>query len=224
VNEDGRYDAALDEPYAGGHVEIDGPDGFGGATHSGPDGGYGFQVPGPGLYTLSFDQFLDEGPPGCYTTPNPLEVVLPPTLDGPPPGFHEAHFGIRPGPCPPLDLRVVVTDLDPEQIEQDLYFLEGAELHGDRFRFVVGFSGCQPDHPFTLYVSRHFAESDPVQTWALLAHDDLDELCAAAFSRTLEFDLAPFREAIIDMYGEPVEVLVRFRDYLGNSTPYLYEP
>lgn len=223
TDENGRYDAS-DEPYPGGHVQVRGPDGFRGAAHSGSDGRYVATAEQPGLYTLEFNPFLDNGPLGCFTTPNPLEVVLAPGPGGGAQSFHHADFGIRPGSCPPADARVILTDMEPDEIEQDVYQLGGAELMDDRFRMLVEFSGCQPDHPFTLYVSRGFTGTDPVQTWALLAHDDLDEPCDAAFSRTLEFDLAPLRQAYVERYGEPGEVRVLFQDYWGNRTGFLFGP
>ena len=67
-------------------------------------------------------------------------------------------------------------------------------------------------------------ESLPVQTWALLAHDDLDEPCDAWFMRTLEFDLQPLREAYIRAYGEPGIIIVNFQDYQGEVTRLEFGP
>ncbi len=161
----------------------------------------------------------------CVTTPNPLEVLIPTGPGGEPLRFEHADFGVALGPCvaPRVPL-LTMTDRQPEDIEQDPYALMGARLDADILTLRVGISGCSPDHPFTLYASRHFMESNPVQTWALLAHDDRGELCDAWFERTLQFDLSPLRAEHIRAYGAPGVVLVRFRDFQGTETRFEFGP
>ena len=67
-------------------------------------------------------------------------------------------------------------------------------------------------------------ESFPVQTWAVVSHDDRGELCRAHFERWLEFDLQPLRDAYQDDYHEPGQVILRLRDYLGQETRFLFGP
>ncbi|MCL1594332.1 MAG: hypothetical protein M3132_08285, partial [Actinomycetia bacterium] len=212
-------------PYFAGGVTVQFPDGS--SVHAGPDerGIYRVRVIEPGLHRVVFSSML--ACPACYcvTTPNPLDVLLTPGPDGEPQSLEQADFGIYPGPCwdppPPIPSEVVLTDLSPDEIDQDFYHLISAQLDGESFSIRVGYSGCSPDHPFTLYAGRRFMESMPVQTWMLLAHDDRDEFCLAYFEETLTFDLGPIQDAHIEDYGAPGIVLIRFRDFEGGETEFL---
>lgn len=51
-------------------------------------------------------------------------------------------------------------------------------------------------------------ESNPVQVRLVLSHDARDELCDAAFGRTLRFDLRPIREAYVRAYGHDGPVVL----------------
>jgi hypothetical protein len=227
-NRNGIRDA--DEgPFFAGGVTVQYPDGT--SVHAGPDerGFYRVRVTEPGLHRVIFASALACPACICETTPNPLEVFLTPGPDGEPRSFEHADFGIYPGPCvdpPPPNPSplVVLTDLPPDEIDQDFYHLIWAELEGELFSIHVGYSGCSPDHPFTLYAARGFMESLPVQTWMLLAHDDRGEPCDAYFEKTLFFDLGPIQEAHIEDYGAPGIVRIRFRDFEGDETEFLLGP
>ncbi len=237
-NRDGRRERG-EGPFPG-MVTMTTPDGTSVTTHAGPDGRYTFPVESPGLYSLRYASILRDDEPDpmpphppmprilvCVTTPNPLEVILVAGPDGEPVSFDNANFGVAPGPCdivPPVLPLLVMTDRRPEDIDQDPYALMDAKLEGDVLTLRVGFSGCSPDHPFTLYASGSFMESNPVQTWALLAHDDRGELCDAWFERMLQFDLAPLRAAHIRAYGRPGVVILRFRDFQGHETRFEFGP
>ncbi|RKZ13562.1 hypothetical protein DRQ53_08520 [bacterium] len=210
-------------PSNSGGITVNMPDGS--SVHAAPDetGFYSVRVTDPGLHRVMFTSFLDCVNCICETTPNPLEVLLVPGPDGEPHSFESADFGIYPGPCgdppPPNPVSMVeLTERDPKEIDQDRYQLISAELDGELLHIRVGYSGCSPDHPFTLYAGRPFMESSPVQTWMLLAHDDRDELCKAWFEKTLLFDLGPIQDAHIEDYGEPGIVRIRFRDFEGVET------
>src|SRR5262245_13871186 len=115
-------------------------------------------------------------------------------------------------PIPPVglvDSPLLVTPQDP-------YALLEATLTGDILTLRVGFSGCSPDHRFTLYAGRYFQESIPVQTPLVLSHDALGESCEAYFERTLRFDLDPIRLAHIRDYRGPGVVILRFHDAQGG--------
>lgn len=225
VNADGILDER-DERWPGAHLTLAGPDSLQQRTLSDERGRYAFHVAEAGLYRVTVHpMFLASGPTGCFTTPNPLEVLLTPRPDGEPNSFDEAHFGYTQGPCPPPLGPVVLTDLNPGDIEQDPYHLMEIVLVGDVLWLHIEFSGCQPIHPETLYISTGFMESEPVQTWALLAHDDLDEFCRVpAWQRWVAFDLQPLREEYENVYGHPGEIIVRFRDYLGEEHRVLFGP
>jgi hypothetical protein len=224
-NRNGVRDAG-EGPYFPGGVTVQFPDGS--FVHTGPDenGLYRVRVTESGLHRVMFTSMLECVACYCETTPNPLEVLLVPGPDGEPRSFEQADFGIYPGPCgdplPPSPLPpVVLTDMQPDQIDQDFYHLLSATLERELFSIRVGYSGCSDDHPFTLYAGRGFMESLPVQTWMLLAHDDLDEPCDAYFETTLSFDLGPIQDAHIEDYGAPGIVRIRFRDFHGLQTEFL---
>ena len=205
------------------------------------NGRYRFPIEVAGLYRLAYASTFRDGEPEptpmppepqpeprilvCVTTPNPLQVLIPNGPDGQPSSFEHGDFGVVLGACdiPGVPL-LALTDLRPEDIEQDPYSLLGGALEGDVLSLRVGFSGCSPDHPFVLYASRGFMESNPVQTWSLLAHNDRDEVCDAWFERTLQFNLAPLRAAHIRAYGEPGVVIVRFRNFRGDETRFEFGP
>lgn len=222
ANEDGRLDPD-EEPVQDGFVRLERPDSS--VTFAPVDerGHYRIPVRVPGLYeaTLRIRRHIDRL---CFTTPHPLEILLPPGPDGLPLSFDHADFGVNPGPCPGSVRRVTMTDRQPNEIEQDPYFLLGAELAGDLLKLEVGFSGCSPHHPFTLYASSQFMESEPVRTWVLLSHDDRGELCDAYWTRRLWFDLDPIRQAYIDAYGAPGVVVLMFRDFRGQITEFRFGP
>jgi hypothetical protein len=223
-NRNGVRDAG-EGPYFPGGVTVQFPDGS--MVHTGPDerGFYRVRVTEPGLHRVMFSSMLECVACYCLTTPNPLEILLVPGPDGEPRSFEQADFGIYSGSCgdplPPGPSEVVLTDSSPDQIDQDFYHLLSATLEGELFSIRVGYSGCSDDHPFTLYAGRGFMESLPVQTWMLLAHDDLGEPCDAYFEKTLHFDLGPIQDAHIEDYGEPGIVRIRFRDFLGLETEFL---
>lgn len=60
-------------------------------------GGFRFWVDQPGLYQLRLESIVDCIV--CFTTPNPLEVLLPEAEDGAPESFWGARFGAICGPC-----------------------------------------------------------------------------------------------------------------------------
>lgn len=47
-----------------------------------------------------------------------------------------------------------------------------------------------------------FAESDPVQAWLQLNHEDNDDPCDAIVMEELSIDLVPMRDAWIDAYQQ----------------------
>lgn len=207
-------------------------------TRADAQGHYGFPIEAAGLHAVRYRSLLRAGDPQplppepdpnraltCVTTPNPLQVIVLQGADGQPVGFVAADFGVAFGPCEgPLVPTLVMTNLQPSEIEQDPYDLMEAQLDGDILTLRVGISGCSGEHPFTLYASHGFMESIPVQTWALLAHDDLGEMCDAWFERTLAFDLRPLRAAHVRAYGRPGVVILRFRDFHGNETRFEFGP
>ena len=239
-NRNGRRDRG-EGPFWG-SVSMLAPSGDALRTVTDTAGAYRFPIDAAGLYELTYRSHLRDGEPDprpndppeptplavvvCVTTPNPLHVIVAAGPDGEPASFEHADFGVAPAPCdsfPGIPL-LRMTDLQPGDLEQDPYTLIDAKLAGDVLSLRAGFSGCSPDHPFQLYASRGFMESNPVQTWALLVHDDRGELCDAWFERTLQFDLSPLRAEHIRAYGRAGVVVVRFRDSNGNETRFEFGP
>jgi hypothetical protein len=221
-NENGQMDRG--EHGMVGAVVMTLPDGSVRESSLDRSGRYAFRVETAGLYTLAYGSPFG-APMECFTTPNPLQVILASNENGALRSIDDADFGVKPGPCGEEEVRPAeMTDLRPEQIHQDPYRLLEAHLRGDFLVMRVSFGGCGPDHPFSLFISGAFMESNPVQTWALLSHDDLDEECDAVFERTLKFDLGPLRRAYTAAYGQPGPVVVRLRNFQGEEQRILFGP
>jgi len=223
-NTNGQLDPD-ESPWPGAPLTLDGPEGVEQHTNSGEDGRYVFYVATAGLYRVTLGPTYFQSPAECFTTPMPLEVLLTEGPDGKPNSYDDAHVGFLNGPCAPPLGKVVMTDLDAARIGSDPYRVIDVTLAGDRLWLLVGYSACQPEHPFILYISRNFMESEPVQTWSLLSYDDLGEACRVPeFQRWLAFDLDPLREEYQQAYGHPGQVILRFVDYLGNEHRFLFGP
>jgi hypothetical protein len=211
------------EPPLPAELRLTGPAGEATILFTDPHGGYAFPVLETGLYRL--DCFPLEGPesppelPWRFTTPNPLELLLLPGPDGLPISFLHAHFGAyRGGPDPPP---VRFTDLPPDSLHFAHWQLLNAEIHGDRIDLHLGFSGCQPEHPFSLWISQGFMESWPVQVNAVLVHE-LDEDCDAWWQAERGFDLRPLKDAYLEAYGEPALLIMNLIDFQGEAHPLEY--
>ena len=76
----------------------------------------------------------------------------------------------------------------------------GAEIADHHLlQLEVGYSGCQPEHPFSLWMSGGFMESMPVQANIVPVHE-LAEDCDAAFTGARVFNLWPLRERFLEAY------------------------
>ena len=219
---DGNGHWGPNEPPFTGFLELERPDRTTTSTATNERGTYRFAANDLGLHTVTFT------PPGLgcpceveLTTPNPLQVVIVPDETGEPASYDNANFGIR---LFPLDgTAIVLTDLTPPEIRQDHYRIGDLRLRGDLLFVHVGFSGCQPDHDFTLFMSGGFRESNPVQAQLVLGHNDFGEECDAAFERMLIFDLTPLRRAYEEGYGEPGIVILNLTDPQGETHRLRYE-
>jgi len=185
------------------------------SVFSGPQGRYSVPALTAGLYRLECD-FSEFGMiPPFFTTPNPLNVLIAPGPDGELQSYLHAHFGIRwgddPPPGPPP---VVFTEAPPESLHFGHWsYIEGG-VEGDRLDLRVGFSGCQPEQPWTCYISGGFMESYPVQVRAVLVHE-VEEECDATFEETLHFDLWPLKRAYVEAYGPNQMLLIDLIDFSG---------
>jgi hypothetical protein len=71
----------------------------------------------------------------------------------------------------------------------------GARADADTIVIDVRYGGGCTDHAFILLASPTFAESSPVQSSMLLAHEGRGDLCKALVARTLRADVSPLRDA-----------------------------
>ncbi len=165
-----------------------------------PEGHWAMPVEDAGLYRVHCNLAWMMPMEPCFTTPNPLDVLWTPGPDGLPNGFEDANFGLctfEPSLYPPI----LFTDEPPDSLHFGYWTLIGAEIEGGHYlRMHVGFSGCQPDQPFTLYASGGFMESEPPQINVVLVHE-IEEGCDAWFEDEFVFDLMPLWHRYMDAYG-----------------------
>ena len=69
-------------------------------------------------------------------------------------------------------------------------------------------SGGCVEHDYQLYISETFAESNPVQTWAYLVHDDADDPCDSIYEEELLFSIQPIVDHYIEMYGSHDPIII----------------
>jgi len=192
-----------EQPLGGSWVIVTLPNGDRVDIMPGEDGHYSLRVEDIGLYGASCELMWMMPWLPCWTTPNPREILLTPGPDGQPNSFLDAHFGLCPlDPVYPPP--ILFTDLPPDELHFGHWMLIEAELmERHLLRLHVGFSGCQPDHPFTLYASGGFMESQPPQINVVLVHE-IEEDCDAYFEDELLFDLYPLWERYLEAYGPGV--------------------
>jgi hypothetical protein len=171
-----------------------------------PGGRYSFPIDQVGLYELRCELMWMMPWMPCWTTPHPLAVVITPGPDGAPRSFLDAHFGMC-WEAPPHPPPIVFTEQPPGELHFGHWTLIEAQVFGRHFlRMRVGFSGCQPEHPFTLYASGGYMESLPPQIHVVLVHE-IEEECDAWFEAELAFDLLPLWEDFLADYGPGMLIL-----------------
>jgi hypothetical protein len=162
----------------------------------------------PGLYEVRFESYAMTPLPVWLTTPNPLSVVIPAGPDGEPRSWLNADFGVAPGGLPPPPGDVIgFTDLRPVALHREPWQFLGADVAAARLLLQVAFSGCQPEHRFSLWMSGGFAESSPPRANLTLVHETQEE-CDAAFTSEKAFDLTPLCARYVEQFGPGPLVLV----------------
>lgn len=218
IDEDGDGAPQPEEPPLGGaYVLVTLPDGGLADVMPGPDGRWSLPVEQPGFYEVRCELMWMMPVLPCWTTPNPREILLTPEPNGSPQSFDRAHFGYCAPPShdpPPI----VFTDAPPDSLHMAPWTLIDASVEGRRtLRLHVGYSGCEPDHPWTLFAHAGYLESMPLQSNIVLRHE-LDEDCDAAFDTDLLFDLTPLWEDFLATFG-PGELIMNLIGYDGTVTP-----
>lgn len=207
LDRNGRPDDG--EPaYYGGGVQVTGPGGVVSWSSPGPDGHWEAAVFEAGLYEVLFQSF-EMGPlPVEVTTPNPRSVVLTTGPDGTLQSWLEGDFGVvRDWVPPPLPAQVGFTDRRPVDLHRAPWTFLGAQVYGPVLELQVGYSGCGPQHEFSLWMSGGFQESMPPRAQLTLVHETMEE-CAAYFTQTVRFDLRPLYDRYVESYGSGPLVLV----------------
>jgi hypothetical protein len=180
----------------------------------------------PGLYNL-----LATPPPTFApvrpTTPNPLQILLPPGPGGLPQSYLHADFGFANDDLPVRPEPVRFWDGPEDSLELDPYGLIGIQP-GTILELRVAFSGCSPDHPFALYmldgfVFRECANCPPLAR-VVLSHDNRGEMCEAYWQRELRYDLAPILARYKQLYGHEETIEVLFLDGEGHTHSFLIGP
>jgi hypothetical protein len=85
--------------------------------------------------------------------------------------------------------------------------LLGSDQWGPLLSLQVGYSGCGPDHAFSLWMSGGFQETSPPRAVVTLVHET-QEMCDAYFTQNVGFDLLPLYERYLQQYGPGRLVLV----------------
>jgi hypothetical protein len=213
------------EPGAGGgHIVVNGPDTDSLIVQVPPDGHYAFPVTEGGLYSL-----LAVPPPTFApvhaTTPNPLQVLLPPGES-----YLHADFGFaNDQPPPPGDVRPIgFWEGPPDSLPHDPYGLKDVHLEGTILVIRVGFSGCSPDQPFALFMLDGFellrCYPCPPRAHVVLSHDSRNEMCEAYFERSLRYDLAPILARFKQLYGHEEQIEVLYHDAQGEIHSFFIGP
>jgi hypothetical protein len=208
-------------PLPHGYVQVRTPGGDMHEVMVGPDARWGLHVFEAGLYEVFYDPLIDTFVPIAFSTPNPVQVVLTAGPDGELQSFLDGNFGMYTD-LPPGPPWIQFTNSPPDSLHYELWDLQGVEIQNDGFlELEVGFSGCQPDHPFSLWMTGEFMESYPVQANLVLRHG-LAEDCDAYFTAEKLFNLLPLQERFLEAYG-PGVLLLNVMDFHGEITQVEWE-
>ncbi len=208
-NANGHFDAG-EMGFGGGHIEVNGPMINSVTVQVPEDGHFVIPVTDPGLYSL-----LAVPPPTFApvhpTTPNPLQVLVPPGES-----YLHADFGFANDELPVLPPPVGFWEGPPDSLPHDPYGLKEVHLEGNVLVIRVGFSGCSADQPFQLFMLDGFIETNPVGANVVLAHDSRGEMCEAYWERTLYYDLTPILRRFVEIHPNGGQVVVHFMDAEGH--------
>ncbi len=214
-NRNGEYDP--DESTLGhGVVQVRAPDGEVTEILVHPTGRWSMYVMAPGLYAVSYDPMIDTFVPIAFSTPNPRQVILTEGPDGQLNSFLDANFGMYTD-VPPGWPVIQFTEEPADSLHYDIWDLQEAEIQGHwLLELELGYSGCNPNHPFSLWMTGGFMESNPVQVNLVPVHDLMDD-CDAYWSTTRTFNMWPLRERFLEAYG-PGVLLLNVVEFDGQVT------
>ena len=122
-------------------------------------------------------------------------------------------------PDAPQTGKVVVAD--SRTWGDDSYDLNSIAIAGDRMTIDVSYGGGCRTHAFTLVLSPSFAESDPVQLAAELAHEAQADPCQAWLTEQYVFDLDLVKTRYREVYGPgPATVVLQIAGVAGGGLVY----
>ncbi|MDO9172818.1 MAG: hypothetical protein Q7W29_13405 [bacterium] len=206
-----------EEPFTAGTIIVTGPGDYWYAASPGFDGRYEAPLWEPGIYQVAFETYEMTPMPLVFTTPNPLTVMIVAGPDGVVQSFLDANFGVAPDWFPPPSAQPIwFTDLQPDDLHVAPWNFMDASVQGSLMTFHVGYSGCSPEHPFSLWMSGEFLESQPPRAVVTLVNE-LAEDCDAYFEQSPVFDLGPLYRRYMDSYGMG-ELILDVRGPDGFST------
>lgn len=180
-------------------------------------GRYSFPIDRPGLYTLRIDPLIDTFyfAPWYYTTPYPLNVLIPPDGDGNPVSYLGADFGLAYPEWPATDV-IQFTEEPVDSLHVMPWSLIEYELEPRQIlRVRIGRSGCEAGGPASLWMSGGFMESEPVQANVVFVNEYVSA-CEAWFEEDLRFDLLPLIGRYLNEYG-PGTLQMNLVDYQGDA-------
>lgn len=96
--------------------------------------------------------------------------------------------------------------------EQDVFFMDPANLNGDIITVRISYSGGCKDHDFQACWEGSFMESYPVQARIKLIHDAHGDACEALISQVVAIDLTPMKESYQAAYQESGTIIIHLDD------------
>lgn len=115
----------------------------------------------------------------------------------------------------------VVISADPSNNEPgDAYLILGRPaMSRNTLHVTVQYGGGCARHVLRLYASHVFMESHPVQSPIAIRHNANGDMCRAALTRELRFDLTALRDAWRRSYQqEHGTIILRLRGYSKGTT------
>jgi hypothetical protein len=94
------------------------------------------------------------------------------------------------------------------------YDIQSVRMFEDIIEICIQYAGGCEAHIFELFAENFFMESYPVQSAVKLSHDDSADLCEAAITECLAFDLTPLKGLFMDQYQvSEGTILVQFEGF-----------
>lgn len=127
------------------------------------------------------------------------------------------------------DAQVKIATEIPANLRTDPFDLRAATIRGDSLEISVGYAGGCVPHCFDLIMSPAvFAKSLPAQAELYVLHHNQDDLCEAAVSRLLAFDLRPIARFYEATFGRVDSLQLNLHTLIAGRAsgpaPLVYQP